>query len=126
MRLIYIWHYSFSVLSKQKNYIQSIAEIIIAYGLVNRNYDSRKYAKAVYTHDGKQIVGKMICAYDSRVEKGNKVNIIVPKNNLKIFAFSEKQVKNAVMTYSVFTMLFACCFIVVTVVCVYLYLGGKI
>ncbi len=106
---------------KAKTYINCCAEITMAYGISNRCYNSRKYAKAEYTVEGKYIIGKMICAYDYRVEKGERVNIIVPKNNLNIFAFSEKQVKNAVMTYSVLTAFFAACFITVIVACLYLY-----
>ena len=107
---------------KDKAYTHCYAVITMACGISNRNYDSRKFAKAKYIIDGKDITGKMICSYDSRVEKGDKVYIIVPQNNLNIFAFSEKQVKNAVMTYSVLTSFFALCFITMTIACAYLYM----
>lgn len=107
---------------KDKAYTHCYAVITMAYGISNRNYDSRKYAKAKYNIDGKDITGKMVCSYDSRVEKGDKVYIIVPQNNLNIFAFSEKQVKNAVMTYSVLTSFFALCFITIAIACAYLYM----
>lgn len=101
---------------KAKAYTHCYAVIAMAYGISNRNYDSRKYAKAKYIIDGKDITGKMICSYDSRVEKGDKVTVIFPKSNPKIFAFSEQHVKNAVLTYSVLTVVFALCAICMTVV----------
>ena len=101
---------------KANTYIQCPAEIIWAFSTSNGTYFTRKYAKAVYTVDGKQICGKMICACDFRIDKGNKVTVIFPKSNPKIFAFSEQHVKNAVLTYSVLTVVFALCAICMTVV----------
>lgn len=101
---------------KANTYIQCQAEIIWAFGTSNGTYFTRKYAKAIYTVDGKQIFGKMICTCDFRIDKGDKVTVIFPKSNPKIFAFSEQHVKNAVLTYSVLTAVFALCAICLTVV----------
>ena len=107
---------------KEKTYMHYSAVITEAYGLVNRSYNSRKYAKAQYTVQGKPVIGTMICSYDSRVDVNDQVRIIVPKCNLEIFAFSEKQVRDAVMTYVVFTVLFTIGFIVFAAGFVYLHI----
>ena len=101
---------------KANTYIQCQAEIIWAFGTSNGTYFTRKYAKAVYTVDGKQICGKMICACDFRIDKGDKVTVIFPKSNPKIFAFSEQHIKNAVLTYCVLTVVFAFLSIGMTVI----------
>ena len=41
---------------KDKAYTHCYAVITMAYGISNRNYDSRKYAKAKYNIDGKMYV----------------------------------------------------------------------
>lgn len=101
---------------KTKTYTQCWAEIVWAFSTSNGTYFTRKYAKAVYTVDGKQICGKMICACDFRIDKGNKVTVIFPKSNPKIFAFSKQHVKNAVLTYGILTAVFAFCSIGMTAI----------
>ena len=88
---------------KANAYIRCQAEVIAAHGSVNRSYFSRAYVRAVYSVDGTQIRGRIICGYDSRVEKGESVTLIVPECDPKMFAFSEQQVKQAVLKYSVMT-----------------------
>lgn len=103
---------------KANAYSHCQAEVVAAHGSVNRSYFSREYVRAVYTVDGKQIRGKMICGYDSRVEKGDSVTLIVPKSNPMIFAFSERQVKQAVLKYSVMTAAHTLFTVVLAVVCI--------
>ena len=68
-------------------------------------------ARAEYVVHGEQTVGKMICRFDDRLKRGEKVNVIVSGTKKKIFAAdnalnpAEQQVKNAVLTYSVFCIL---------------------
>ena len=101
---------------KANMYIQCWAEITLAFGTTTGGYFSRKYARATYTVDRKQICANMICAYDSRIDKGDKVTIIIPESNPKIFAFSKQHLKNAVLTYSVLTVVFAFLSIGMTVI----------
>ena len=101
---------------KANMYIQCWAEITLAFGTTTGGYFSRKYARATYTVDRKQICANMICTYDSRIDKGDKVTIIIPESNPKIFAFSKQHLKNAVLTYSVLTVVFAFLSIGMTVI----------
>lgn len=101
---------------KANTYIQCPAEIIWAFSTSNGTYFTRKYAKASYTVDGKPICGKMICTCDFRIDKGDRVTVIYPKSYPKVFAFSPQHVKNAVLTYSVLTIVFALCAICMTVI----------
>lgn len=106
---------------KGGKYIRCYAEVTAAFGISGHNYFSRKYAKAKYSFDGKDVVGTMICAYDSRVDKGDRVTVIVPESDPGLFAFSEKQVGDAVLTYSVLSVVFAGLFILYTAGFLYLY-----
>ena len=83
---------------RKKTYIQCGAEIIWALGTSGGTYFSRKYAKAIYTVDGEQICGKMICASDYRIDKGDKVTVIISKNRPDVFALSEQHMIDAVLT----------------------------
>jgi hypothetical protein len=107
---------------KTRNYIRCSAEITEAHGAVNRSYYSRKAAKAKYMVKGKQFIGEMICSYDSHVDVNDTVTVIIPKDNMYVFAFSEKQVQDAVMTYVVFTILLAIGFIALSTGLIYLYI----
>lgn len=68
-------------------------------------------ARAKYVIFGEQITGKMICRFDDRLKRGQKVNVIVSGTKKAIFAVdnalnpAEQQVKNSVLTYSVFCVL---------------------
>lgn len=68
-------------------------------------------ARAKYVIRGEQIIGKMICRYDDRLKSEQSVNIVVSGTKQDIFAVdsvmfsAEEQVKNAVLTYSVFCIL---------------------
>ncbi len=110
---------------KANAYVECWAKIIWAFGTSNGTYFTRKYAKAVYTVDGKQICGKMICACDFRIDKGNILTVIFPKSNPKIFAFSQQHLKNAVLTYSVLTAVFAFCSIGMTAIYLLAFLINK-
>lgn len=101
---------------RKKTYIQCGAEIIWALGTSGGTYFSRKYAKAIYTVDGEQICGKMICASDYRIDKGDKVTVIISKNRPDVFALSEQHMKDAVLTYGVLMVLFALCSIGMTTI----------
>lgn len=101
---------------KANAYIKCQAKIIWAFGTSANTGFSRKYARAACAADGKQIRADMICAYDSRIDKGDKVTIIIPKSNPKIFAFSRQHLNNAVLTYSVLTIVFAFLSIGMTVI----------
>lgn len=69
-------------------------------------------ARAKYVIRGEQIIGKMICRFDDRLKKEQNVNIVVSGTKRDIFAVdnvlcaAEEQIKNAVLTYSVFCILF--------------------
>ncbi|MDE5765152.1 MAG: hypothetical protein K2N49_05515 [Ruminococcus sp.] len=101
---------------KANAYVECWAKIIWAFSTSGGTYFSRKYAKAVYTVDGKQIHSKMICACDFRIDKGNILTVIFPESNPKIFALSKQHVKNAVLTYGVLTAVFAFCSIGMTII----------
>lgn len=68
-------------------------------------------ARAKYVIFGEQITGKMICRLDDRLKREQKVNVIVSGTKKSIFAVdnalnpAEQQVKNSVLTYSVFCVL---------------------
>ena len=50
---------------------------------------------------------KMVCAHDKRIREGANVEVILCKKK-KLFAFSVQQIKNALVTYSTYTVLFLC------------------
>lgn len=60
-------------------------------------------ARAAYQYNGEAVDGRMICAYDERLEKDQKVDVIVYRRSGSFFALSIKQIKNAVLTYAVYT-----------------------
>lgn len=68
-------------------------------------------ARAKYVIGGEQITGKMICRFDDRLKSEQSVKVIVSGTKRDTFAVddvmfsAEKQVKNAVLTYSVFCVL---------------------
>ena len=76
-------------------------------------------ARAKYDILGEQIIGKMICRYDYRLKSEQSVKIVVSGTKRDIFAVNDvlyagkkddlyaakEQVKNAVLTYSVFCVL---------------------
>lgn len=70
-----------------------------------RWYVSTDGARASYRFDGKKVKGRMICACDDRLEKDKRVDVIVCRRYEGLFAMSVKQIKNAVLTYSVFAAL---------------------
>ena len=53
------------------------------------------------------ILYKMVCAHDKRIGEGANVEVILCKKK-KLFAFSVQQIKNALVTYSTYTVLFLC------------------
>ena len=88
------------------------AEIVEAHGIVNRSYDSTKAAKAKYNVHGKEITGKMICSCDHRLSVGDRVKIIVPKTDNRIFSISEKQVRDSLITHIIFVAVSVICLII--------------
>jgi len=58
----------------------------------------------------------MLCASDYRIDKGDKVTVIISKNRLDVFALSEQHMKDAVLTYGVLMVLFALCSIGMTTI----------
>lgn len=68
-------------------------------------------AQAKYVIHGEQINGKMICRFDDRLKSEQSVKVVVSGTKKDIFAVddvsyaAEEQVKNAVLTYSVFCVL---------------------
>ena len=59
-------------------------------------------AKAVFNSDE---VYNMVCAYNKRLNEGMKVQIILCKKK-NLFAFSIQQVKNALVTYLAYSIIF--------------------
>lgn len=100
-KLIKTFHFYRALKSKMT--VSLTGEIIEAYGIVNRSYDSTKAAKAKYTVLNKEVTGRMICSCDHKLTVGEQVKIIIPKHDIKIFSFSEKQVRDALMTNVIFT-----------------------
>lgn len=70
-------------------------------------------ARARYVIQGEEINGKMICRFDDRLQKEQNVKVIVSGTKQDIFAVDaavmtpapELQIKNALLTYSVFFVL---------------------
>ncbi len=70
-------------------------------------------ARARYVIQGQQINGKMICRFDDRLKKEQNVKVIVSGTKNDIFAVDsammnpapDLQIKNALITYSVFCTL---------------------
>lgn len=68
-------------------------------------------ARAKYVICGEQIIGKMICRFDDRLKREQSVKVVVSGTKRDTFAVddvmfaAEKQVKNAVLTYSMFCVL---------------------
>ena len=60
--------------------------------------------KAMY-HPDKTY--NMVCAHDKRIKEGTNVEIILCKKK-NVFAFSVQQIKNALVTYSTYCILFLC------------------
>ncbi|MDE6727317.1 MAG: hypothetical protein K2J80_05185 [Oscillospiraceae bacterium] len=75
--------------------------VTFKFGFKGRRPDSCTHAWARYSLNGKKIVGVMICSVDQRLQIDQSMDIIVPKSGLKVFAFNEKQVRDAVLTYAV-------------------------
>ncbi len=63
------------------------------------------HALAEYTVNSKTVKGWMIGVYDERLRPEDRVKIIVNRRCPTMFAFSEKQVRGAVKTYGIFTIL---------------------
>lgn len=72
-----------------------------------RSYISTDGARAVYRFDGKKVKGRMICACDDRLDKDDRVDVIVCRRYEEFFAMSVKHIRDAVLTYAVFTGLTA-------------------
>ncbi len=49
----------------------------------------------------------MVCSHDKRIKEGMNVEIILCKEK-NVFAFSVQQIKNALVTYSTYCILFLC------------------
>lgn len=71
-------------------------------------------ARARYVIQGEQINGKMICRFDGRLQIQQNIKVIVSGTKRDIFAVDdtiitpeppEKQIKNTLLTYSVFCVL---------------------
>lgn len=60
-------------------------------------------ARAKYQQGGEDAEVRMICAYDQRLEKDQKVDVIVDRCSGELFALSVQHIKNAVLTYGVYT-----------------------
>lgn len=78
------------------------------------------YAKAQYSFQGKEQYAWMVCSIDKMLSKGDAVTIILSKRSGKIFALSEKQSKDAVMTYAVFSAISAAALTALTAVIIML------
>ena len=77
--------------------------VTFKFGFKGRRPDSCSHAWARYSLNGKEMIGAMICSVDKRLQIDQSVDIIVPKSGLRTFAFSEKHVRDAVLTYAVFS-----------------------
>ena len=91
---------------KTNSLIKCPAEIIWAFGSPPTHLGT-KYVRVTLLFDEKRISSNMICVCSSKLKKGDKVTVIFPESNPKIFAFSKQQIKDAVLTYGVFTVVFA-------------------
>lgn len=105
IRLIRAVRFQRAVKSGQTMRVTGI--ITFKFGFKGRRPDSCTHAWARYSLNGKDVVGMMICSADQGLQMDQSVDIIVPKIGLKAFAFSEKQVRDAVLTYAVFSAITA-------------------
>lgn len=78
-------------------------KITLRFGHRWRNLDSCEHAWARYNVNGKEIVGVMVCAVDQKLSEGDNVSVMVNKRSPRVFAFSERQSKDAVLTYVTFS-----------------------
>lgn len=81
--------------------------VTFKFGHKGRRLDTCAHAWARYSFNGKELIGAMICAADQRLQIDQSIDIIVPKSGIKVFAFSEKQVRAAVLTYAVYSVIAA-------------------
>ena len=83
---------------------------------------SIKIATAKYTVNGKPIIGSIICTYGGPIpiRQQQRVKAIVNPDNLNLYAFSEDHVKDALLTYSVFSLL-ACVALIGLIICAFKY-----
>lgn len=65
-------------------------------------------ASAAYEFHGKKTKGKMICAYENPLEINQRIQVIVDRKSGRLFAFSVQQIKDAILTYSVWTAICLC------------------
>lgn len=81
---------------------------------------SIKYATAKYTINGKQIIGLIICTYGGPIpiRQQRRVNVMVNPYNINLYAFSEEHVKDALLTYSILSLL-ACATFIALIVCMF-------
>ncbi len=63
-------------------------------------------AVVFYPRDGKDIEARMICASEGSVLPAQKVSVLTDSTG-RLFAYDVQQIKNAVLTYSVFSVLSA-------------------
>ncbi len=89
---------------KNGNAISCGAKIVLEFGR-GRNLNRCEHAWARYTVNGKEVLGVMVCAVDQKLSEGENVSVYVNKNAPRAFAFSEKQSRDAVITYAVFGVL---------------------
>ena len=75
-------------------------KITLKFGHRGRNLESCEHAWARYNVNGKDIVGVMVCAVDRKLSEGDDVSVMVNKRSPRVFAFSEKQSRDAVLTYA--------------------------
>lgn len=78
------------------------------------------YAKAQYSVDGTVKSAWMVCSIDRSLSNGDVVDIVLGKRSGRIFALSEKQSRNAVMTYAVFSAISVAALIALTAVIIML------
>lgn len=85
--------------------IKTVSAVVISSRTAVHSGTSTGKAKAVYTLNNKEIKGRMICAYYQKLDPDDKIRIIPDKRNGTLFAFSVQHIKDAVLTYSVFSLL---------------------
>ena len=66
-------------------------------------------ARAVYDKDGRKMKSRMICACSMSVPRSEESDVIIGDSDGSVFALDEKQARDAVMTWWVFTVLAGLC-----------------
>lgn len=90
---------------RRDRFIKTSAKIVRRSGVIDRDVFSTRYAKAEYLIDGKMIEGRLFAPVRVKLIEGQPAEVIVASGSPKMFACSEKHIKNAFVKYAFLTAL---------------------